>query len=130
MKATGRQPPRMSTEEAEYAREHLKLRQDAGDILTWGYECFTLRLAPGVTYTPDFHVVHADGSFCFVELKSTWRKKEGKGYSYGAHWEEDSRVKFRMAAELHPLITFLAVRKLHPDEGIGWETFQVMNLGE
>lgn len=130
MKATGRPVDRMSAEEREYAREHLKLLQEAGEIMSWGYEDFTLKLAPGATYTPDFHIIYADGSFCFVELKSTWRKRLKKGYGYAAHWEDDSRVKFKMAAERHPLITFLAVRKLHPDEGIGWETFEIVNPGE
>lgn len=129
MNATGRPVERMNTEEREYAREHLQLRQEAGDILTWGYEEFTLHLAPGVAYRPDFHIIHADGSFCFVELKSTWRKKLKRGFSYTAHWEDDSRVKFKLAAEKHPLITFLAVRKLHPDEGFGWETFEILNPG-
>lgn len=73
--------------------------KEAERVLAWVYEPFALELAPRTTYTPDFLVfrprVADDGVEAeFVEVKP--RKKNGRPL-----WLEDSRVKWKVAAEQH-----------------------------
>ncbi len=77
----------MNKLEAEYAArlEGLKL---AGEISDYRFECLKLRLADRTFYTPDFMVLRADGVFEVHEVKG--------------HWEDDARVKIKVAAELYP----------------------------
>lgn len=103
---TGRgRPPqpasgRMNRTEARYA-EHLEARRLAGEIAWYGFEAWRFRLAGRTFYTPDFLVMLADG-----EIEA----HEVKGF-----WEDDARVKIKVAAELHP-IAFVAVMR----DGDGW----------
>lgn len=85
----------MNNLETEYAR-HLALLKQAGEIAGFDYEPAKLRLAKNTFYTPDFRVVLAD---------STVEYHEVKGF-----WEDDARVKIKVAAELHPY-RFVAVSK-------------------
>lgn len=89
-----RQPPAMNGLERAYA-ERLELLRSAGEIRTWRFEAVKLRLGRHCHYTPDFVVVTAAD---VVELH------EVKG-----HWEDDARVKIRVAAELYPWWRFLAI---------------------
>lgn len=85
----------MNKTEAAYAArlESLKL---AGEIADYRFECVKLRLADRTFYTPDFMVLRADGAFEMHEVKG--------------FWEDDARVKIKVAAELYPF-KFIAARK-------------------
>ncbi len=131
-RARGQKKPRkMTAAEREYL-EHLKLGVEAGELLAAGYERFRLRLTDDTTYTPDFDLIEKDGAVVFVEFKETRRVGSSlPGVKiYAPFWEDDSRVKFKLAAELYPHFAFRAVRKLHPDEGFGWEVFERFNEEE
>lgn len=85
----------MNKLEAAYAArlESLKL---AGEIADYRFECLKLRLADNTFYAPDFMVLRPDGEFEIHEVKG--------------HWEDDARVKIKVAAELYPF-KFIAARK-------------------
>ena len=90
----------MNRIEHDYACR-LDLLRRSGDILQWGFEAMTLRLAADVRYTPDFIVVRPVGpGRCRLEAHET------KGYM-----RDDARVKVRLAASLFPWITFFVVRR-------------------
>ena len=101
-----RRDGRMNGMEAAYALT-LKKREQLGEIAAWEYEPEKLRLADKTYYTPDFRVVMADGFVQFHEVKG--------------HWEDDARVKFKLAAELHPYVFVAVTKGKH-----GWE-FEVLN---
>jgi len=85
----------MNKLEARYAREVLDIRQMAKEIIGWKYEAVKLRLADRTWYTPDFMVVFE----YHIELHET------KG-----HWEDDARVKIKVAAEMFREFQFRAVQ--------------------
>jgi len=86
--------------------DHLALRKAAGEILHWGYETHNLRLAQRTFYMPDFSVV----------LPTHMEFHEIKG-----HWEDDARVKIKVAAEMYPFYRWCAVTRT---KGIWqWEWF-------
>lgn len=68
------------------------------------FEGLKLRLADRTTYSPDFVVWHLDNSIELVETK---------GY-----WQEDAKVKFKIARELFPCFRFTAIKR---NKG-GWES--------
>jgi hypothetical protein len=96
----------MNVLETDYAA-HLEVRKWAGEIEWWGYECIKLRLADNTFYTPDFLVLCNDG---------TLEVHEVKGF-----WEDDARVKIKVAAENFPFV-FVAVQKQTKKDGGGWKT--------
>ena len=77
---------RMNGLEKRWA-DQLEMQKTCGMILAWSFESVGLRLADRTFYFPDFLVVTHD----HFELH------ECKG-----HWEDDARVKFKVAAELYP----------------------------
>lgn len=85
----------MTKLERAWANE-LELRRHAGTITRWMFEPFKLRLAKGTTYSPDFLVV----------LETHMQVHEVK-----AHWEDDARAKWKVAAAAFPEFEFIAVRK-------------------
>ncbi len=90
----------MNLTERDYAAR-LDLLRGSGEILQWGFEGLTLRLAADVRYTPDFMVIRPLGTgFCRLEAH------EVKG-----HMQDDARVKVRVAAALFPWLTFFIVRR-------------------
>lgn len=93
-------PGVMNKLEREYAT-HLALRKAAGEISDFWFEGIKLKLADRTYYTPDYLVQFADGT---LELHET------KG-----HWEDDARVKVKLAASLFPF-RIVAVKK----QGSGW----------
>lgn len=110
MRARGRtQQPRegMNKMEAEHA-QGLRLRQLAGEVLWFGFEVIKLKLAPKTFFTPDFVVQYADGTLGFEEVK-------------GSFWEDDARVKIKVAAKLYPLFPFVAYQKQRKRDGGGWK---------
>lgn len=95
--ALGRLPiGSMNKTEAAYS-DHLELRRRAGEIAWFKFEGVKLRLADLTFYTPDFFVMLTNGELEAHEVKG--------------HWEDDARVKIKVAASLFPF-RFIGVRKL------------------
>lgn len=94
----------MNKTEAAYGNV-LRARQLAGEVAWYKFEGVKLRLADNTFYTPDFAVMLASG---FMEMH------EVKGY-----WQDDARVKIKVAAELYPF-RFLAIMPLPKKQGGGW----------
>jgi hypothetical protein len=94
----------MNKLEADYAA-HLKLVQHAGEIEWFAFEAIKLRLADATFYTPDFFVMGANGLLECHEVKG--------------HWEDDARVKIKVAAALFPF-SFRAVTRVAKKDGGGW----------
>lgn len=90
--------------EAEYQQE-LELRKSAGEIAWYRFEGLKLRLADKTFYTPDFAVMLSTG-----ELEC----HEVKGF-----WQDDARVKIKVAAEQYPF-RFIALRKRAKKHGGGF----------
>ena len=105
---------RSKTEE-RYAA-HLDLMKKAGQIDDWAYEPVTLKLAPGVRYTPDFMIrCTFNKEIRFEELKG----RKGTGfYSLPV-----SKIKIKMAASLFPFWNFSVV---WPAERLGeWDSLVI-----
>jgi hypothetical protein len=96
----------MNKTEAEYGKL-LELRKQAGEVLWYLFEGVKLRLADNTFYSPDFTVMLADGTMEIHEVKG--------------HWEDDARVKIKVAAERFPF-RFIAVKKRPKKDGGGWAT--------
>lgn len=84
---------------------HLDARKAAGEVAWYAYEGLKLRLADKTFYTPDFFVMLADGTLEVHEVKG--------------HWEDDARVKIKVAAEMFPF-QFVAAKPKLKREGGGW----------
>jgi len=94
--ALGRLPAgTMNKTESAYAR-HLELLKHAGDVLWWKFEGMKLRLADNTFYTPDFVLLNRGSEICAHEVKG--------------FWEDDARVKIKVAASIYP-IKFVAVTR-------------------
>ncbi|MGL5343637.1 MAG: hypothetical protein ACRC9O_03170 [Plesiomonas sp.] len=91
----------MNKTEQAYS-QHLTLLQSAGEIVSWDFEPVKLRLAKACFYDPDFIVITESG----IEVH------EVKGY-----WEDDARVKIKVAAAKFWWMKFVAVQK----SGAGWK---------
>lgn len=100
------EPGVMNRTEKAMAAE-LSIEHAAGEIRWWGFESVKIRLADKTWHTPDFCIIHNDGSIEFRETKG--------------HWEDDARVKFKIAAELFPWALFTAYKRV----GSGWD-FETM----
>lgn len=77
----------MTKIEIDYG-EQLEQRRRAGEIQWFAFESLKLRLADNTFLEPDYLVQVADGA---LEIH------ECKGF-----WEEDARIKFKVAAQLYP----------------------------
>lgn len=104
-RAVRRTPGTMNDTEKAYAQTVLEPSRLAGEIAHWWFEQFTFKLADKVRYTPDFVVMRADGVLEVREVKG--------------HWEDDARVKIKVAAQLFPF-DFIAVQKKTKKNGGGW----------
>lgn len=93
----------MNKLEAAYSG-YLAAEQRAGRILHWEFEPLKLRLAQATTYSPDFLVMRPDGRLELHEVKG--------------HWEDDARVKIKVAAERFWMFGFIGVMEA---AGGGWE---------
>lgn len=85
--------------------DHLRMRMLAGEVAWYRFEGLKFRLADNTFYTPDYAVMLADGSL---------EAHEVKGF-----WEDDARVKIKVASEMYP-IRFVAVKKRAKKDGGGW----------
>ncbi|WP_247318903.1 DUF1064 domain-containing protein [Bradyrhizobium sp. 141] len=95
----------MNKTEAKYDSHLWDLRR-TGDVLWHKFEGVKLRLADNTFYTPDFAVMLADG---------TMEMHETKGF-----WEDDARVKIKVAASLYPF-RFLGLKPRAQKNGGGRE---------
>jgi hypothetical protein len=86
----------MNKTETRYAN-YLTMRQRAGEVYDWKFEPMKLRLAWKTWYTADFFVEFEDGRLEVHEVKG--------------HWEDDARVKIKVAASLYPCFRFVAVQE-------------------
>lgn len=96
----------MNKLEQAYAAE-LETSKQVGIVLWWKFEPIKLRLADRTFYTPDFLVMYHDCTLTCVEVKG--------------HWEDDARVKIKVAAEQYPLLSFVAMKPVAKKRGGGWE---------
>ncbi len=94
----------MNKLETLYA-QHLELRKRAGEIEWYAFDVLNLRLAPKCFYRPDFMVMRRDAEIELHEVKG--------------HWEDDARVKVKIAADKFPF-RFLAVTQCPKKHGGGW----------
>lgn len=92
------------TEEA-YELEVLKPAMQDGSVSWYRFEGVKLRLADNTFYTPDYCVMRSDG---------TMEMHEVKGF-----WQDDARVKIKVAADMYPL-KFIAVKRQAKKNGGGW----------
>ena len=95
----------MNKTEAEYA-DTLEKKKYIGDILWYKFEGIKFKLADNTTYNPDFAVMLPDGRVQIHEVKG--------------FWQEDARVKIKVAADMYPF-EFIAVKKKAKKDGGGWE---------
>lgn len=104
--ALGRlKPGTMNKLEAAYAA-HLEQQKAAGMILWFKFEAIKLRLADNTFYTADFFVLTRSAILEVHEVKG--------------RWEDDARVKIKVAAELYPF-RFIAVYAKPKKAGGGWD---------
>ena len=85
----------MNKTEAAYAA-YLEMLKRAGEVADYRFEAVKLRLADKTFYTPDFVVLAPDGVLEMHEVKG--------------FWEEDARVKIKVAAAQFPF-RFLAITR-------------------
>lgn len=105
-RALGRLPAgTMNKTEGAYAK-HLETLVAAGEVLWWKFEPIRIRLADNTFYKPDFLVMLADRSLEIHETKG--------------HWEDDARVKIKVAAETLPVLRFVALKRRPMKDGGGW----------
>jgi hypothetical protein len=90
--------------EAAY-EEHLRRRQLIGEVAWFMFEGFKLRLADSTFYTPDFAVMLTDGRLQCHEVKG--------------FWQDDARVKIKVAASMYPF-AFIAAQPRKKKDGGGW----------
>lgn len=94
---------KMNKLEAKYAA-HLELRKTTGEILEWRFEPMKIRLAPSTFFDIDFLVWFGP---TWSDPTAPWliQLHEVKG-----HWEDDARVKMKVAATMFPWWTFRGVQ--------------------
>ena len=113
MQAKGRLPTgTMNKTETAYS-EHLELRKRAGEIAWYHFEGIKLRLAVATTITVDFAVMLADGTFEMHDVKGA-----------RAIYEDDAKVKMKVAAEMYPFV-FRVVFPIKATDGGGWDIEEV-----
>lgn len=88
-------PGEMNKTESAYAAR-LDVLKAAGEISDYQFEAVKLKLAKATFYTPDFVVIRDN---C-IEIH------EVKGF-----WQDDARVKIKVAADKFPWFRFVAVKK-------------------
>lgn len=93
----------MNKLEAKYS-EHLEWMLRAGDIIRWRFEPQKLRLAPKTYFDVDFMVTYPGNRIEMHEVKG--------------HWEDDARVKIKVAAKEFPEYAFVGVMW---DKQDGWK---------
>lgn len=77
--------------------EALRLGQQVGEIEWFAFDAIKLRLADNTFYIADFFVMRAGGRLEVHEVKG--------------FWEEDARLKIKVAAEIYPFQFFGVTRE-------------------
>ena len=95
----------MNKTETLFLQNYINPRLFTGEFLSSDFESIKLRLAKTTFYTPDFAVT-TPTEFIFFEVKG--------------HWEDDARVKIKVAADKYPHFRFIAVKKAPAKDG-GWK---------
>lgn len=95
----------MNKSEQAYAA-YLGQLQAVGGILWHRFEGVKLRLADNTFYSPDFAVMMPDGQLEMHEVKG--------------FWQDDARVKIKVAADLYPF-KFVAIKARAKKDGGGWQ---------
>ena len=85
---------------------HLELQRQSGYVAWFKFEGVKLRLADNTFYSPDFAVMLTDGRMQMHEVKG--------------FWQDDARVKIKVASDLYPF-EFIAVKAKAKKDGGGWE---------
>lgn len=98
----------MNQTEREYG-EHLRAMQISSEVLWYRFEGLKLRLADNTFYTPDFAVMRSSGLLECHEVKG--------------FWQDDARVKIKVAAEMYPF-KFIALKKQSKRDGGGFSEEQ------
>jgi hypothetical protein len=92
--------------EAKFGR-YLDYIKQRGDIKDYRFESVKFRLAKRTWFTPDYYAIRSDDAHLVFEVKG--------------HWEDDARVKIKVAAEMYPHLRWAAVRWV--DSGWDFEYF-------
>jgi hypothetical protein len=87
---------------------HLEARKQAGEVIWWGFERFTFKLADDVRLTPDFTALMADGLLVCFEVKGTTTKNLKAGPVKAPYMLDDARIKLKVAAEQIPVVFKIA----------------------
>jgi hypothetical protein len=94
----------MNKTEAAYGR-NLELRKHAGEVLWYGFEKMTFKLADDTRYTPDFVLMLSSGQLEAHEVKGTTTKENSAGVKRKApYFRDDAKTKIKIAAELVPIV--------------------------
>ncbi|WP_231586665.1 DUF1064 domain-containing protein [Cupriavidus basilensis] len=108
MRALGRlKTGAMNKTEQAYA-QHLESLRNAGTVLWYRFEGLKLRLADNTFLTVDFAVMVADGQLEMHDCKGS-----------KAIYQDDAKVKMKVAAEQYPFVFRVAFPK-SKREGGGW----------
>lgn len=102
-------PGEMNGTEARYADE-LELAKLSGKILEWRFESMTFVLAERCRYTPDFMILHLDGSVELVDVKG------------GGPVADDALVKIKCAAEKFYEYQWTMTQARSKKNGGGWSS--------
>lgn len=89
----------MNETEKRYAAI-LDIKQKAGEVLWYKFEGLKLRLADNTFYSPDFFVMTNDYELQVHEVKGS-----------AAIFEDDAKVKVKVAADMYPFKFFVAFSK-------------------
>lgn len=116
IRARGRRrtPGQMNATEAKYAA-YLEHRQRVGEIVWYGFEAVTLKIAPDCRWTVDFMVMLPDGAIEMLDTKGGKKNKRTGKRTF--HAEEDAIVKVRAAAAKFSMFSFAVI---FPTPGGGW----------
>lgn len=104
-RALGRMPVGAMNKTEQLYADHLELQKRAGLVQWFEFEAVKLRLADNTFLTVDFAVMSAEGQLEMHEVKG--------------FWEDDARVKVKVAASLFPF-QFKAFKPKPKKDGGGW----------
>lgn len=97
----------MNQTEQKYA-DYLESLKNLGEVIWFAFDSMKFRLADKTFYSPDFIVMKATGELEAHEVKG--------------HWEDDARVKIKVAAKMFP-IPFVAVKRNSKNNTWEYENF-------
>lgn len=96
----------------EHARsQYLWGLQLAGNVRGYAYHPFTVHLAKGLTYTPDFLVWWDDGLSTIEEVKGSLKQKNAR----------DSLTRLKMAADKLPMFRWMLITRVRQE----WRTRRI-----